>query len=83
MSKLATAVGLVTFLIGALGLPGIRDYLPLTFEPLLNSAMGNSHTFYRMVPTQDSSIFGPLLVMGIGFAFVAIGQILHRKKSAK
>ncbi|MFT3756849.1 MAG: hypothetical protein QM769_13085 [Pseudoxanthomonas sp.] len=75
MGKSLIIFGAVVLAFGLLGLPPVADLLPVS----LNSLFGDSHTYYRVVPTSKGSNFVPAFLIAIGLLLFGMGLALHRR----
>jgi len=77
VGKAIIAVGVLLAVIGILGIPPIADVLPLSFS----FPSSDSHTYYRVVRTGNSSWLVPTLIILAGLALCRAGLVVHRTRS--
>lgn len=73
MGKLTIAAGIALLVFGLLGFPPVADLLVVA----LNSLFGDSHTYYRVVATDQGSGYMPALLVATGLLFCSAGIVLH------
>ena len=76
MGKVLIAIGSLVAIAGLLVIPPFADLLPLSFD----LSPGNSHTYYRVVRTYDSSWLISAFLIVSGLAIFVAGLVVHRRR---
>lgn len=75
LSIVIVTIGVITLIVGLITIPAITDLLSVS----TNSLFANSHTYYRIVPTSQSSNLVTAPLIGIGLLLVGAGFALRRR----
>ena len=76
MGKSVIAIGTIILIIGLARVLPIADLLPVS----LSSFFGDSHSYYRIVPTDQSSGLTPTFLIATGLLLCGAGIVLHRRR---